>query len=197
MATPSKPKRKKRGAKPARPAKRASPARRERAGERSKKTKREIALEKELALAKRELAKVQAKRKRKRRKSPPVESETRKTRTQIGKATHIRAREVEGEPQYVWRELEERAAPMLRRRKKGPKRWARLVVEMSPTSLLRPDQYRKFRGAPVIRTRWMAPEELIGRSAEIVDALQERGAVTPSMKVVVVESPRKPPRRIF
>ena len=193
MKAPSKPKAKRGGKGGGRRAKPTPPVRRERTGG---KSKREKALEKELALARRELARVKAKRK-KRKKAPPVESETRKTRTQIGRATHIRAREVEGEPQYVWRELEERAAPALRRRKKGPKRWARLVVEMSPTSLLRPDQYRKFRGAPVIRTRWMAPEQLVGRAAEIADNLQKSGAVTPSMKVVIVESPKKPPRRVF
>ena len=109
----------------------------------------------------------------------------------------MKVREPEGEPQYAWRELEERSAPVLKRRKKGPRRWARLVVEMSPSSIMKPDQYRKLRGAPVIRTRWMPPEDLVSKVAPIVDQLQQSGAVVPSMKIVVVESPRKPPRKLF
>lgn len=137
-------------------------------------------------------------RKKKRKERAPAETAERKYKSKVGKTTHISATEIEGEPQYVWKELEDKSADKLVRTKKGkPKRWARLVVELSKESLLFPENYRRLRGKAVIRTNWHPAHELVGKASEVMDKLQQSGAVVPRAKIVIVESEKKPPRRVF
>lgn len=168
---------------------------------RSKLSKAKAQLAKTKAGIKKLEAQEQRKKERKRRRKEreaKTGSESQTYKAKIGKTTHISATEVDGEPQYVWKELEERSADKLGRTKKGQKRkWARLVAEIGKESLLFPKNYRRLRGKHVIRTNWHPAHELVGRAAKVMDDLQQSGAIVPRAKIVIVESNKKPPRRVI
>jgi hypothetical protein len=173
-------------------------AKRKKDRERYEQTKADLAKTK--AGAKRLQAQEERKkeRKKKREEKAPAAAEIRTHKAKIGKTTHVSATEVDGEPQYIWKELEEKTEDKLVRTKKGKKRrWARLVVELSKESLLFPENYRRLRGKAVIRTSWHPAHELIGKAARVMDSLQQSGAMVPRAKIVIVESNKKPPRRVF
>ncbi len=162
--------------------------------------KKKLAAQAEKISRQRKINKARAKKRTKRGEPELRGAVERKYRgTKLGTVTHVSARESEGEPQYAWKELEEKIYPKLKRRKKSvkTKRWARLVVEFSRSSLLFPKEYKKLRGTPVIRTGWYQAHEFLGKAVGIVDKLQESGAVTPRMKVTFVERAKKPGSRLF